>query len=435
MHGLAWIASTPAGARLGEAAVSGLQVVLVGSPWWSAPLEPIRWLTVISGTVPHTFVTLGLYGLLAIVAGLVTARRRGRPIGVATALVLLMGLAGGLFAFRTVDTWLPGGVVWRVPPGAPYRIANLHAHSQASGGSLMPEDLVAWHHAHGYQVLAISDSNGLRGVERAQAYIVHAGLDMILVPAEEYRGGTGGTHLLMFNIQTPILPSRYPVREAIGQARAQGGLVVVAHPWTSEHSPEELVSWGAAGFEVTNGGVEAGEATRALAGRLHLAETGDLDFRSGHRPLTATALPLWADSPARIQEALARGECAALYFPDEVDSGGFHFWPLLVRNVTTLARERTALFLGGIGFWTVAFLVLRRRRLPPCTLSDRARLGLVAVLCLAVGTLAVWSMWWQFRTRWYPRTEWAIYLWAVAAPLAAWLVTAPARRSGPGAPS
>lgn len=423
---LGWLASTPAGNRLGEMAARSVEVVSHPRPWWTAPLEPLRWLNAVLTTAPHTFVTLALLALIALAFA---ARRHRRHPGwgpfLASALVMMLTLGGGTQALRALDTALPGGFEWRAPSGAPYLLANLHAHTQASGGSLMPEDVVAWHHARGFRVLAITDSNGMRGVERARAYVAEAGLPMVIVPGEEYRLKTGGTHILMLNITTPILPDERTPLDAIGDTRAQGGLAIVAHPWTSHLQLADLVSAGARGFEVTNGYVVADEPTRDLAAAGGLALTGDLDFRHGQYPMTATVLPLWADTPAKVQAALEQGECAALFFPSRVSTGRFSFREQLQQTVGALVEEHLPLLLWGLAFWAcVGAVAWRRVRMPIASLAPGAALVVIVVCVIVTVGLAIQTMWWRFRTGWYPRTEWAYLTWAVATLVAWWALPA-----------
>lgn len=423
---LDWLASTPAGNRLGEMAARDIEVLFHPSPWWTAPLEPLRWVNALVTTAPHTFVTMTLLALISLAYA---ARRRRRHPGlgpfVVSALVMMLTLGGGSQTLRAFDTALPGGLEWRVPPGAPYLLANLHAHTQASGGSLMPEDVVAWHHARGFQVLAITDSNGMRGVARARAYVAEAGLPMVIVPGEEYRLKTGGTHILMLNITTPIVPDERTPLEALGDTRAQGGIAIVAHPWTSDLSPVDMVSAGARGFEITNGFVVADRATRALADERRLALTGNIDFRHGQYPVTATVLPLWADTPAKVQVALEKGECAALFFPSRVSSGGFSFGKQLSETAHALVEDHLSLFLWGMAFWAcLGAVAWRHLRMPTSALPPGvARWIIVGCVAVTVG-LAVQTMWWRFRTGWYPRTEWAYLTWAVATLVAWWALPA-----------
>ncbi len=425
---LGWSASTRAGAALGALAAREVRVAISSPAWWTAPLEPLRWFDDIVGTAPHIFYTVGLFAAVGGLTGLWWGRRsRSRLGGVTLAVIVMMLLVGQIFALRALDTVLPGGLRWVVPRGAPYVLADLHSHSQASGGALMPAQLVQWHYDHGYRVVALSDSNGLRGVPLAVRYVQHHRLPMLVVPAEEYRGTT---HLLMFNLRRAVTPARYNVRAAIAEARRQGAFVVVAHPWTSRLAPTRLYAWGAEGFEVVDGNVLASRGTRALCTREALPETADLDFRTGNFPVAATVLPTWADTPQLVQRALAQGCCAALFVTDEIDRGDFHLVPELRHTLHNLRRRTLPLFLAGLAFWGLLGAImwpllpalrifLRSVRLPHGESAAALALGLAAMVA---GT-AVECMWWQFRQGWYPRSEWALYLWAVCSPLCLVLVT------------
>lgn len=433
---LDWLSSTPAGNRLGQAAVREIRLVYHANPWWTAPLEPLRWINTILGSTPHVLVTLVVFGVIALVFAALRGRRvpGGRPFA-ASFITLLLTLGGGSQALRYIDTEMTGGVEWRAPEGASFRLANFHAHTQASGGVLMPEDVAAWHYSRGYSVLAITDSNGMRGVERAREWVARTGASMIIVPGEEYRLRTGGTHLLFLNITTPILPSERTPLQAIAEARAQGGIALAAHPWTADLSPQELVAAGVAGFEITNGHVAASDETLELVRQGPLAMLGDLDFRHGQYPLAATVLPASADTPEKVQRALERGECAALFLRGRTMAGGFSYPGQLMQNVRSLFERRLSLLFVGLLAWACTPWIWKalRRAIPICRLAPGRALALITGLAMATAVLAAWSMWWQFRTGWYPRTEWAVLAWAIGSPLCWWALPAASARPAPPA--
>ena len=419
-----WVSSTPAGDKLGALAAAQTHVELTMPSWLTAPLEPLRWFDVALSVLPHRALSLTALLLLSLLLSGLVRRRRGWRDVVATAVALTLTMAGALECVRAIDTRLSAGVSWVTPDTAPFRLANLHAHSQASGGALMPEDLVSWHHQRGFRVLAITDSNGMRAVERAQAWVAASGLPMVIVPGEEYRGTT---HLLMFNLRTPVLPAEHGVPEAVAEARRQGGLVIAAHPWTADRSPSALVDAGVGGFEVTNGSWIADTETQALARQKGLALTGDLDYREGATPMCATVLPLWADTPARVQQALERGECAALYLASRVSHGNWtRGMPArFARSMLRLIDERLAMFLVGVLFWALLLIAARVYvRWPSCPLPARGALVCVLACTGVTAAFTLWCVWWQFRVGWYPRTEWAMALWAVATPVAWWALSA-----------
>ena len=165
--------------------------------------------------------------------------------------------------------------------------------------------------------------------------------------------------------------------------------------------------------------------TRALAAVRGIALVGNLDFRHGQYPTTATVLPAWVRTPADVQEALRRGECAALFIPDRVDEGGFSFPHQLVLTVRVLAEHRLVELGGGAVVWVaVLWLMWGRWRPIPCHLSPDGAITVVGACATGTVAFSIWCMWWQFHTTWIPRGEWAFYVWAVVTPLAWWALPA-----------
>lgn len=429
MTDLAWAASTPEGARLGQMAVQTLRLELTPLPLWFAPIEPIRWLLALT-TLPHAFYTGLLYLAVSVLLAYIIIRRRktvtgGAAVGLSTMLTLSGLFLGSMWLLTTVDA----GARWVVPPDAPYVLANLHSHTQASGGQLMPEDVVAWHARKGYRVVAITDSNTVRGGVRAREMAERNRWPVTVLVGEEYRGAT---HLIMLNLARDISAADTPLPEAIEQARRDGGFVIAAHAWTGVFSTEELVAMGVQGFEVTDGSRVASPSIFGACQARRLAETGDIDFRAGNFPLTATVLPPWAQTPHDVQKALEQGASAAVYLPDVVTASAI---PSLGQFLRGLERMRQQGRLGsGLLVWLVAAFVLglRRRfgRKPPrarpaCSAPSMRRKRAVCVvvgLFTVTAVLGAWAMWWQFRSGWVPRTEWVLICWCVTCP-ACWFAT------------
>lgn len=407
---LTWFATTPEGERLGQLAAAEVQVTSQPRPWWAFPLEPLHWFWTLSSASPHSFYTAAFYlGLALLVAGW-ALRRAGPRAALAWLISLVMLLVGGLQAESWAYTAIPHGMYWRVPEGAGYRLANLHSHTQASGGSLMPEDLLRWHLAHGFSVVGITDSNKVYPGMRAR----RAGLPVVVVPGEEYRGAT---HLVMLNVGEPIRPDQADVPEAIRRARAQGGVVIAAHPWTSRDSSQQLADWGVHGFEICSGRAQAEPETREICRRQGLAALGNLDYRQGNSAYTATVLPAWADSAEKVQQALLRGECATLYVADWVEPARFELGMNLRHRWQSLQRDGGGLLLPGLLFW-LALGRLARGRLRP---RPGRYLGLIFGMAVLTGALGLWSVWWRFKTGWFPQVELALGVWAVACPLCLYL--------------
>ena len=414
MEEIASFATTPEGQRLGELAAASLQIVVEPRPWWTFPCEPWHWWVGLSSAAPHSFHTAALYlAVAALVAGL-AARKYGWRTGLCALVTVTMALIGGLQAEGWLYTKIPYGIRWQSPSPAPFRLANLHCHSQASGGSLMPEDLLAWHLQKGYTVVAITDSNKTYPGVRAAAAAQSLQLPVIVVPGEEYRGST---HLLMLNLKEPIRADQCDVQEAIGRARDQGALVIGAHIWTGKHSADQLLGWGVAGFEVSNGRTMADQATLDLCRQKGLAALGTLDYRQGNQPRTATVLPLEANTPARVQQALQQGHCATLYVPRWSEPAQFSLAVTLNHRLQDLNDAGGALLLPGLIFWaTLAILAYRWIRPRP-----RRSLGMVLALAGLSGLFGLWSVWWKFKLGWFPRLELALFLWALACPSCGYL--------------
>lgn len=414
MEELAWFATTAEGERLGQLAAAGVQVESVASPWWYFPLEPLHWFWTLSSAAPHSFYTAALYCGVALLAALWAARQGGLRAGLAWLVTLIMLFVGGLFAEGWADTVIPHGIRWRVPPGASFQLGNLHSHSQASGGSLMPEDLVRWHLDHGFTVVGITDSNKLYPGQRALHYAQENHLPAVVVPGEEYRGAT---HLLLLNLHETIRPDRLDVPQAIRAARAQGGVVLAAHSWTGKYTDQQLADWGVHGFEVCSGRATAEASTLDLCHRGRLAAVGNLDYRQGNTPFTATVFPTWANSPEKVQGALLSGQCATLYVPAWAEKADFSVVHNLRHRLQNLSRDGGRLLLPGLLFWMVAGWLAGRH------LKPRPGRYLLAIVTLAActGTLGLWSVWWRFKTGWFPRLELALLLWLVACPACAFM--------------
>ena len=414
MEHIEWIATTPEGQRLGEMAARSVQIVTECRPWWAFPLEPLHWFVGLTGAAPHSFYVAAFYLALATLMAGWTGRRWGWRAGLAWGTTTGMILVGGIQADGWIYTKIPYGTRWQSPPSAPFRLANLHCHSQASGGCLMPEDLLAWHLAKGYSVVAITDSNkiypGLRAAQIAQ----ERGLPIVVLPGEEYRGTT---HLLMFNLKNAIRADQVEIEPAIAQARAQGALVICAHIWTGKHTAQQLFEWGVRGFEVSNGRALADTATQDFCRQKRLATLGTLDFRQGNSPRVATVLPADADTPARVLQALEQGRCATLYVPAWTEPAQFRLTLNLQHRFQDLTEEGGHLLLPGLIFWAVVLRWIYRWVRP----TPARTLPAILMLALMSGGLGLWSIWWKFKIGWFPRVELALLVWLLASPTCLYL--------------
>jgi len=422
---LSWAASTPEGARLGELASQTVRITREADPLWLAPVEPLRWTIGIGSVAPHALYGFAAYACLALtIAAVVAARHwrdRGAPrqaLAVFGALftaffVTFLGLHLGL---QWIDTRFSRGDRWIVPPDAPYVLADLHAHSEVSGGMLTPEGVVRWHAERGYGALALTDTNTTAGVARAMAYARQYYPEMVVVSGEEY---CGSTHILMLGISRDVSSIDTPLEAAIQEARGQGAVVIAAHAWTGENSYPDLVAMGVQGFEYTNGDRFGGGGMRNLCETRHLPELGNLDFRAGRFPRTATVLPRTVGDQAGLLAALRRAECAALYFPHRVKSSDFPFKKSLTHWWNDCASTAgLPLILGGL-FWAGLALLFRRlwHAAPPTRGQPLVR---VLTLGTALVALAAACLWWRLKLGFAPRIEWFLACWLMGCP-AIWL--------------
>lgn len=407
---LAWLATTPEGDALGKAAAQSVQIVHESRPWWAFPAEPMHWFYSILGIAPHSFYAAALFLVLAALGGWRASRQAGWRAGLAWMTTLTMTLVGGMQAHDWLYTRIQYGIRYQVPAHSIFRLANLHCHTQASGGVLLPADALRWHLRKGFTVVGVTDSNKTYPGLRAQSEAAEQDLGVVVIPGEEYRGTT---HLLMFGLKEPIRADQVDIASAMAKAREQGALVIAAHTWTGQQTSRQLYEWGAAGFEACNGPTTVDEATLNLAREHHLALLGSLDFRKGNTPRTATVLPYEANTAEKVLQALREGRCATLYCPQWREDTKFSHWVRLQHNFPDLVKRGGIWLIPGlILWWKLAGLA---RRYAPC----QPRKGLEIILMLAVGggVLGIWAVWWKYKLGWFPSLELALSLWVVACPL------------------
>ena len=133
--------------------------------------------------------------------------------------------------FRAEGSWFKG---------------NLHTHTINSDGLLLPSQIAFLYQANGYDFLSITDHRKLTDVEElAERYE-----NLLLIPGEEI--DTGNLHLVAFNIEREI-ESRLSAQRIINEVSRQGGEVIVAHPYWSALTMEDLTNIsGYLGIEVYN---------------------------------------------------------------------------------------------------------------------------------------------------------------------------------------
>ena len=126
---------------------------------------------------------------------------------------------------------------------------NLHTHSTNSDGALSPRELIRRYRDSGYDFLAITDHNKLTEVD-------DPGDEILLIPGEEINVGKSevGTdfHLVLLGIKEHISDRSSP-QTVIDRAKAQGGEVILCHPYWSQLSINDMLSIeGYIGVEVFN---------------------------------------------------------------------------------------------------------------------------------------------------------------------------------------
>ena len=129
---------------------------------------------------------------------------------------------------------------------------NLHTHTNCSDGELPPQEVVKQYYENGYQFLAITDHSKLTRVENFSKP------DFLLLNGEELNCGISkaGTefHILALNIDKEIsIDENTSAQEAIDLIRNYGGEVIIAHPYWSSLTVEDLLSLeGYIGIELFN---------------------------------------------------------------------------------------------------------------------------------------------------------------------------------------
>ena len=125
--------------------------------------------------------------------------------------------------------------------------AALHVHTSRSDGRLSPEDALSWYHAHGYDVVALTDHRRLMlGGPAANQE------GLLTIAGAELDGP--GYHLVALGAQRLPEPlDHLEVQDAVSGVRDAGGVAVIAHPyWTGQTSSEIAALEGVQGIEVFN---------------------------------------------------------------------------------------------------------------------------------------------------------------------------------------
>ena len=135
---------------------------------------------------------------------------------------------------------------------------NLHTHTNNSDGELSPEEVLDGYKKHNYDFLAITDHNKVTEVEG------YCQEDFLLLPGIEIEVDKSSLetpyHLVGINIKKeieipldPKVRQQIKVQEGINLLKENGCMVILAHPYWSGLTMEELFSLeGQLGIEVYN---------------------------------------------------------------------------------------------------------------------------------------------------------------------------------------
>jgi hypothetical protein len=186
----------------------------------------------------------------------------------------------------------------------PFSAFDFHTHTTYSSGLLTPQQQIDWHRQRGFKGLAFTDTNQM--IPPAEfASLQRANPDMLLLNGSEYQSGSA--HLLFLGLRKAIDGRVVPdARQAVRAAKAQGALVIVAHPWSpGKYKPDEFVRMGVQGFEGWNGVVWDRDVAllNKRRGLISVGSTDDLS-KSGARCYVWTLLPRGLDDPGDVLRAL-----------------------------------------------------------------------------------------------------------------------------------
>jgi hypothetical protein len=143
----------------------------------------------------------------------------------------------------------------------------LHAHTTRSDGMLDPAMLRRYYTMGRFDVLAITDHDELTALPDEESS--HPGLVLLNGTEISLRAPLGGGHLHLLGIgvrKMPTVNREMVLSKAVVAVRAEGGVPIVAHPWWSGLTPDELGDLaGVAAIEVYNAGcqVEQGRGDSA----------------------------------------------------------------------------------------------------------------------------------------------------------------------------
>lgn len=317
-------------------------------------------------------------------------------------------------------------------------VANLHAHTYYSSGLFSPAGVVEWHRRRGFDVIAVTDTNTIKGGIDAQQYAVAKGYKTIVIVGEELHSGT---HLLLLGINRDYSPDE-ELERVISEVHSAGGAVIVAHPWTACHRIDELALH-VDGFEVINRSIISDDIPlwQAFYGRFALIASND--FKFGAHSLTATCLHGKMRDANDAIEALRSGRTLPMTWFEHLPMSpeSYELQTLTERFKTVVAAF--TLYIGFLDIWAVCgwvlftaimFAILRRAI---CVRKERLWvhrsmlkrvnqpiswtafvMKVVGLLCALFGTIWTWSPTLKMSLGYRPAI--AILLWLIGDLLLLW---------------
>ncbi len=140
-------------------------------------------------------------------------------------------------------------------------VFDQHSHTKYSDGILTVEQNILWHIAHGFNAMALTDHNTMKGTEKFDTLAAEYSSQIVLLKGMEWT--TARIHLNLLGITElvpvpSINPSDTEIQAAIDATHDQGGVVVVDHiPWSLPRMPNhptraQLLDWGVDYIEMVN---------------------------------------------------------------------------------------------------------------------------------------------------------------------------------------
>jgi hypothetical protein len=135
----------------------------------------------------------------------------------------------------------------------PWLKGNLHTHSSLSDGERSPDDVLAWHRAHGYDFVAITDHDTRTVGITPEGLSVLPGAELSL----GFSAAGAPLHVVAIGLPEYDRPLRYRGPATLDALRELGALAFISHPCWSMLSPSEVLGLrGCLGMEVYNTGAD-----------------------------------------------------------------------------------------------------------------------------------------------------------------------------------